>query len=75
MPNQPHATKARIIAGMFAPSVPNDARSSTGKGTPYAVPGCALSVMGMSTMALPRKTVSVACHQFIPSLINPPASV
>jgi hypothetical protein len=75
MPNHPHATMARSNAGMFEPSVPNDARTSTGNGTPYFVPGCALSVIGMSTMTLPRKTVRIACRQFIPCSMSPLASV
>ena len=38
MPNHPHATSPRKSAGMFAPKVPNDDRSKTGKGTPCLVP-------------------------------------
>ena len=33
---------------------------------PYFVPAWALRTIGMSTMRLPRKMVSTACHQFIP---------
>src|SRR3954451_13127321 len=75
MPNQPHATTARRIAGMFAPVVPNDARASTGNGTPYFVPGCALRRIGTSTIIVPTPMVSSACHQFMPAAIIPPASV
>ncbi|SVJ78420.1 Uncharacterised protein [Klebsiella pneumoniae] len=34
MPNQPHATTARIRHGTLEPMMPNEARSSTGKGMP-----------------------------------------
>ena len=44
--NQPQATMARNIAGMFAPLVPNAARLNTGNETPYFVPACALRIMG-----------------------------
>ena len=62
-------------AGMFAPSVPNEARHRTGNETPYLVPACALSIIGMRTMVLPSRIVSIACHQFIPDSMKPPASV
>lgn len=75
MPNQPHATIARRMAGNCAPRTPNDARTSTGKGMPYLVPACPTSTIGTSTIRLPRNTVSTACHQFIPSLIRPEASM
>ncbi len=39
MPNQPHATSARMSAGRFEPTVPYAARAKTGKGMPYFVPG------------------------------------
>ena len=39
MPNQPHATTARISAGRFEPMVPYAARANTGNGMPYFVPG------------------------------------
>ncbi len=75
IPNQPQATIARRIAGMFAPRVPNEARARTGNGIPYFVPGCALSRMGPRTITLPRPMVSNACHQFIPTATRPPASI
>ena len=34
IPNQPHATSARNMDGMFAPSTPNDGLRSTGNGMP-----------------------------------------
>ena len=34
MPNHPHATMARAMAAMFAPRIPNDARTNTGNGIP-----------------------------------------
>ena len=43
MPNQPHATSARMSAGTLAPKTPYAARAKTGKGMPYFVPGCELS--------------------------------
>ena len=39
MPNQPHATSARINAGRFEPMVPYATRAKTGNGIPYFVPG------------------------------------
>ena len=38
IPNQPQATIALSIAGMFAPFVPNEARHRTGNEIPYLVP-------------------------------------
>ena len=38
MPNQPHATIARRIAGIFAPFVPKLALANTGNGIPYFAP-------------------------------------
>src|SRR5712671_7970942 len=75
MPNQPHATSARINAGTFDPSVPYAARANTGKGIPYFVPGCELSRIGMRTIVLPSSMVMSACHQFMPALINPDDSM
>ena len=42
---------------------------------PYFVPAWALSTIGTSTMTLPRKIVSTACHQFMPPSIRPEASM
>jgi hypothetical protein len=75
MPNQPHATSARIMAGTFAPNTPYAARAKTGKGMPYLVPGWELARMGMRTMVLPSRIVRRACHQFIPALMRPDASM
>src|SRR5437867_2577137 len=75
IPNQPQATIARRIAGTFAPRVPNEARHKTGNDTPYFVPACAFRIMGTSTMVLPSRMVIIACHQFMPASMNPPASV
>src|SRR3712207_2675980 len=38
MPNQPQATSALAIAAKLAPRTPKEARTKTGKGTPYLVP-------------------------------------
>src|SRR3954471_17670591 len=75
MPNQPQATNARRRAGIFAPVVPNAARQKTGKGIPYFVPACALRIIGTTTIALPRKIVRIACHQFMPPPIRDDASM
>ena len=75
MPNHPHATIARSIAGTFAPRTPNAARHSTGNEMPYFVPACALRIIGMSTITLPRRIVTIACHHVIPCVISPDASV
>src|ERR1700693_2159035 len=60
---------------MFAPRTPNADRQYTGNGMPYFVPACALRIIGMSTMALPKKIVSTASYQFIPSEISEEASM
>ena len=75
MPNQPHATSARNMAGTFAPSTPKGARTSTGNGIPYFVPACAFSIIGASTIRLPNRIVPIACHQFMPPAISPEASI
>src|SRR6185503_16854656 len=75
IPNQPHATKARMRAGMFAPRVPKEARQKTGKGMPYFVPACAFRIIGITTMTLPRKMVMMACDQFMPPPISDEASM
>src|ERR687895_1229763 len=75
MPNHPQATIARRIAGMFAPRTPKLARHSTGKEMPYRVPACALSTIGISTMKLPSRITSIACHQLMPCDMRPEASV
>jgi hypothetical protein len=63
------------MAGTFAPRTPNDARQSTGNETPYFVPACAFRIIGMRTMVLPSRIVTIACHQFMPASMNAPASV
>ena len=75
MPNHPQATSARSIAGMLAPRTPKLARQSTGNETPYFVPACALRIIGTRTMVLPRRIVSMACHQVMPCCMSPEASV
>ena len=75
MPNHPHATIARRIAGTFAPLTPNAARHNTGNDTPYFVPACALRIIGISTIALPSRIVTSACHHVMPCCISPDASV
>jgi hypothetical protein len=75
MPNQPQATSARRMAGTFAPSTPNGARTSTGNGMPYLAPACAFSSIGTSTIRLPSRMVPIACHQFMPPAISPEASM
>ena len=42
---------------------------------PYCVPACALATIGTSTTRLARKIVTIACHQFMPVLIRPLASM
>ena len=75
MPNHPHATMARRMAGTFAPTVPKLLRASTGNGMPYLVPGCEFSRMGASTIVLPRKIVKRACAHDMPAPMSPEASV
>ena len=75
MPNHPHATIARSIAGAFAPKMPKLARTNTGKGMPYFAPACAFSSMGTSTMRLPRRMVKMACFQFMPPAMSDEASI
>ena len=75
MPNQPHATSARISAGTFDPSVPYAARANTGNGMPYFVPGCEFNRIGIRTMVFPRRIVMSACDQFMPDAMSPDASM
>ena len=75
MPNHPHATIARSVAGTLAPLTPKLARHSTGNDTPYFVPACALRIMGTSTTVLPSRIVVSACHHVMPCCIRPEASV
>src|SRR5688572_7699950 len=75
MPNHPQATMARSSAGTFAPRTPKLARHNTGNDTPYFVPACAFRIMGTSTIVLPRRIVTIACHQFMPCDMSPDASV
>src|SRR5262249_17768754 len=75
MPNQPQATRARINAGTFDPSVPYAARANTGNGIPYFVPGWELRRMGINTIVLPSRIVTSACDQFIPAVMRPDASM
>ena len=42
---------------------------------PYFVPAWAFRTIGTSTIRFPRKTVSTACHQFMPSSISDEASM
>src|ERR687894_1934835 len=73
IPNQPQATSARAIAAKLAPLTPKEARTKTGKGTPYFVPAWALSSIGTRTMRFPKEMVRSACHQFIPAAMRPEA--
>ena len=66
MENQPHATRPRSTAGRLAPFTPNDARASTGNGTPYRGPTRPMSTMGTSTMQLARNTSHTAICQVKP---------
>jgi hypothetical protein len=75
IPNQPQATIARSIAGRLAPRTPKLARHSTGNEMPYLVPAWAFSTIGTSTMVLPSRRVSIACHQRIPCCMRPEARV
>ena len=75
MPNQPHATSARISAGTFDPNAPYAARANTGNGMPYFVPGCELSRIGTRTIVLPSRIVTSACFQSMPDAISPDASM
>src|SRR2546428_10553707 len=60
---------------MLAPRTPKLARQSTGKEIPYFVPACALRIIGMRTITLPSRIVTIACHQVIPCDIRPDANV
>ena len=75
MPNQPHATSARISAGTLEPSVPYAARANTGNGMPYFVPGCELRRIGARTIVFPSRIVRSACDQFMPDASRPDASM
>ncbi|GAA3486544.1 hypothetical protein GCM10018987_06230 [Streptomyces cremeus] len=74
MPNQAHATPARIRAGRFAPRSPKEERASTGKGMPYLGPACPVSSIGASTITLASAMVTTACTQSMPRATSPDAS-
>jgi len=59
-PNQPQATTARISAGTFDPTMPKEARKTTGHGMPYRVPGYAFRVSGTRTTILAIRMVHSA---------------
>ena len=63
------------MAGRFAPFTPKLARQSTGNDTPYLVPACAFRTIGMRTIVLPSRIVSIACAHVIPCCMRPDASV
>ena len=75
MPNQPHPTIARSTEARCVPIVPKEARAKTGKVIPYFVPAWPLSSIGIRTIRLPRATVPIACHQFMPPEIRLLASM
>src|SRR5678816_4305099 len=75
MPNHPHATIARSIAGTLAPRTPKLARHRTGNDNPYFVPAWALRIIGTSTIVLPNRIVIMACHHFMPCAMSPDARV
>src|SRR5580700_8065694 len=75
IPNHPQATKARSIAGRFAPRVPKLARTNTGNGIPYFAPAWAFRSIGTSTIRFPRRIVKIACFQFMPPAISEEASM
>src|ERR1700722_7587978 len=75
IPNHPHASRARSMPGIFAPSAPKLARTNTGKGMPYFAPACALSSMGTSTMTLPKRMVNSDCFQSMPPAMSEEASM
>jgi hypothetical protein len=39
------------------------------------VPACAFRIIGTSTIELPSRIVSIACHQFMPCCMMPDARV
>ncbi|MNP64454.1 hypothetical protein D3C76_1599530 [compost metagenome] len=69
MPNQPHATRARIRHGTLEPITPNDERNSTGNGMPYLVPAKALRVRGISTTILASRIASSASPTVRPKYV------
>ena len=42
---------------------------------PYFVPAWAFRIIGMSTIVLPNRIVTIACHHFMPCAMSPDASV
>ena len=49
--------------------------AKTGKGIPYFAPACPFKIIGINTIVLPKKIVSIACHQFMPPPINELANI
>jgi hypothetical protein len=60
---------------MFAPFVPKLALAKTGKGMPYFAPAWPFNIIGIKTIVLPRKIVTIACHQFMPPSMSELASI
>jgi hypothetical protein len=67
MPNQPHATSARMSAGRFEPAVPYAARAKTGNGMPYLVPGCEFSRIGHEHDRVAEQDREERLRQFMPA--------
>jgi hypothetical protein len=60
---------------MLAPLTPKLALANTGKGMPYFAPACPFRIIGINTIVLPKRIVSIACHQFMPPPIRLLASM
>ena len=72
MPNHPHATirsqDRRHVRAFMTPE--RGQRHNTGNDTPALVPACAFRIIGTSTIALPSRIVTSACHHVMPYCIT-----
>src|SRR6478736_5628084 len=73
MPYQATAINPRMIAGMFAPSTPNEIRDATGYGVPVACDGRATRLHRKYTIVIPTNNAISTCHAARPNANNDPA--
>ena len=67
MPYHATAINPRMMAGMFAPSTPNDARQITGYGVPVAWLGLATRLQNTCTITMPTSKANSTCKLDRPS--------
>ena len=73
MPYQATAINPRMMAGIFAPSTPNEIRDATGYGVPVACDGRATRLHRKYTMVMPTSSAINTCQAANPSANRLPA--